>query len=374
MEGILEIRNMLSDMGQKERRAARKYFSRYYSNTKELQLFKLIEKLVDRKRINVGNRIQNMGYSSFEDKSFQKLRTRLKHKLFEYLISNVSLNEIKNIDDNSYLKQKLKKMNLQAAVLIEKGFFDPAMEILQLLCRLAHENEQLEDEIQALEKIKHIHDLSGNLIPHARLILKIKGLQSKYEKISAIDFSFHRLITVIDIESMDHLQERIENLIHDIDKTSLYVSSKKLKAFTALLKSYQFLAKQNFNDSLFLIVKWLKTFRDNAQIFDIHLKMLFHNIFVETLLLSGKVRQAIHFMNVSKLHLVPEHFKLRLYHLDMHHRLIQSSPIVLGVQRPIESKSRNQKIGEMYYIIHQHFNMDNPKMAMYFINKYIRDY
>ena len=111
MDGILEISNMLSEMGQKERRAARKYFTRYYSNTKELQLFTLIEKLIDNRRINVLNRIQNMGYESLETKSFQKLRTRLKQKLFEYLISNVSLNEIKSIDDNSFLKQKLKKMN-----------------------------------------------------------------------------------------------------------------------------------------------------------------------------------------------------------------------------------------------------------------------
>ena len=97
------------------------YLIKKYQNKKQVRLFYLLElnRIVNDSIINTT--IKKLGYDSIESKSFQKLKIRLRNKLFDFLLTSTSTEGSIVMDKSLFLQQRLRKLNLQANILREKS-------------------------------------------------------------------------------------------------------------------------------------------------------------------------------------------------------------------------------------------------------------
>ena len=66
------------------------------------------------------------------------------------------------MDKSLFLHQRLRKLNLQANILREKSYLNQSREILTNTVRIAEENGQYDNLIDAMKELKKIHEIRAN--------------------------------------------------------------------------------------------------------------------------------------------------------------------------------------------------------------------
>jgi len=373
MEGILEIKDILDKFAPREKKAAKKFFSRHYRNTKELKLLNLIEYAGSDERIDLENRICKLGYESTTCKSFNKLRNRLKQKLFDYMSSSISISEIRNIDSHSYLKHRLNKMIFQSEVLIEKGLYIQATDLLRTSLRLSQEYEQFSQIVESMEKLRKVHDIQSTLEKEDNIISKIIHFQSILKKYISIESKFNSLILVINTQSLDHLDSKIEDLLKEIQIDPSLLRFSRIQLFRDYLLILKYQHCNNYNSAISLVISQLKLFRNESMKFDVLYKMMYYTAFIELLSLLNHENYAQYFIKHRSVVSKPQHYKMRLNNIENYLSLIQYSKNRLpGILEKLNFESQDPLV--KYFQCHRNFLLNKFKKSLLLIDEHIRSY
>lgn len=281
MQALLEIKDILNKLNEREKKAAKKYFTMHYSNTKELQLLNLIEKAERGKNVNLENRIIRMGYTSAESKSFNKLKSRLKQKLFDYLVSTVSINELRNIDNHSFLKHRLRKLLFQSGILLEKGFFLQAAEMLRTCLRLAQDYEQFSEIVESLEMLRRIELIKGNLREQDNLFEKIRHFQDILESFREAEFRFNRFISEYDQVLLNRLSDRCQHLNSEFDQLTHLKRFERFMLMMEFLFHLQLRTEGKSREAALVLTRRIKAFRHESMRYSVRHKTLFTDALFE---------------------------------------------------------------------------------------------
>lgn len=373
MQAILEIKDILDKLNQREKNAARKFFTRNYSNTKELQLLNLIDGINANKKVNIESRICKLGYPSGNCKSFQKLRSRLKQKLFDYLVSTVSINEVRNIDSHSFLKHRLKKLLFQSEVLIEKGFFMQANDLLRTSLRLAQDYEQFPEIIESLEKLRKVDQIKGIPLSVERLSSKILLFTDIHENFKVIESKFNSIVSSLDQLLMIDLKTKISELQNYISKTNSLSNNGRTALFSEYLNIVLLQLNNRFHDAILLVIKRLRKFQSESMRHEIQHKMLFYDSYIELLIILDKRSKALAFTSGEDFSLKPSHLKFRAEFLWNHEFLLQKSKGKLNLKREVKLSQDMSNTGT-YQTIHNSYLNGEIKKTLQLIDKNIRNY
>lgn len=208
-----ELIELLKGMNSRERKSAKKYFSRYYADTKELKLFNLVELMIKNPNAKFNYHLKKLGYHSIEEPSFQKLKSRLKNKIIEYLISADCIREIRKMDKNAFVRQKMKKLNLQSQVLIERCHFSQARDLVQFSIRLGEENDVQQETIDALNQYKSI-------CTHVADMKLRRRIQKKISKYREMNIAMTELIDSMDLIRCNLMICSINDFISILEDTA----------------------------------------------------------------------------------------------------------------------------------------------------------
>lgn len=373
MQAILEIKDILDKLNQREKNAARKYFTRNYNNTKELQLLNLIDGINTSKKVNIENRICKLGYPSSNCKSFQKLRGRLKQKLFDYLVTSVSINEVRNIDSHSFLKHRLKKLLFQSEMLIEKGFFMQANDLLRTSLRLAQDYEQFPEIIESLDKLRKVDRIKGIPLSVERLSSKILLFTETHENFKAIESRFNAIVSDIDQLLMTNLKAKITDLQYYISNSKPLSSNGRIEIFSEYLNIILLQLNNQFHDAILVVIKRLRKFQSESMRHEIQHKMLFYDSYIELLIILDKRSKALAYISGEDFNLKPAHLKLRSEFLLNHDSLLRKSKGKLNVKN-LGNYSVEMSNTGIYQLIHDYFLKGETKKTLELIDQNIRNY
>jgi len=378
MDSLKEIHSIVSSLNLKEKKAAKQYFSRYNINTKELQLFNLIEKLGQYNKSEIELAIKNIGYESSEVKSFQKLRIRLKIKLFDFLLAKSTTEPKGKIDENSFLIQRLKKSNLQAGILIEKSFLNQSDDLLRNTIKLAKENDQYGEMIEALSEIRRIHEIKANYIKKKRVDTKIKHYRVLSDQLDQLEASFVGLVSRFDTDLLDHVELKMIDLIHQIRSAKKQFSSHRLDFMEDFIR-ISLLQYEGQNDkSLLICMKWIRFTKNYPMKLNASFKHFLFRVFIENLFICNKMKHGKHYLNAELEKSKAKHHEIEFILLDFHYSLInldidRSREIYNAIDKRFIHGGKMKQMFSYYRIFHEFNNMDF-KEAMYLINDNMRSY
>lgn len=373
MQAILEIKDILDKLNHREKNAARKFFTRNYNNTKELQLLNMIDGIKTNKKVNIENRICKLGYSSGSCKSFQKLRSRLKQKLFDYLVSTVSINEVRNIDSHSFLKHRLKKLLFQSEILIEKGFFMQVNDLLRTSLRLAQDYEQFPEIIESLDKLRKVDQIKGIPLSVERLSSKILLFTEINENFKNIESRFNTIVSDIDQLQMINIITKINDLQNYITKTGSISNNGRIALFSEYLNIILLQLNNSFHEAIILVINRLRKFQSESMRHEIQHKMLFYDLYIELLIILDKRSKAFTFISGEDFKLKPAHLKLRGEVLWNHDFLLCKFKGKPTVKRN-ENYSQIMTNTEIYQLIHDYYIKGEVKKTLEQIDNNIRNF
>ena len=374
MEEILEIRDIMNRLNPKEKNAARKYFSRHYQNTKELQLLNLIDSFDGEKRINIENRICKLGYESIQSKSFQKLRTRLRDKLYDYLSTSVSINELRQIDSHSFLKYRMKKAILQSGIFIEKGFLNQANDLLRSILRLAQENEQFQEVVVILEKLRHIQEVQGQISECEKISEKINYFQSIQDKLSHLEFVFKRIVSQIDIQGMDHINVKILDLKKELQNETSLMGYERIQLMLEYLYILICISENETYRAWNLTINRLKSLQFDSMKHEVQIKFFYYNTMTELLYVNNHPAWAQYFIHHEAIKSKPDHLKFRLRYLENFNLLNRGKNKGIPSLLQHNWSEGKEELLNYYLQAHQNFKAGYFKKSSELIDEHIRKF
>ncbi len=310
MENILDIKEILNHLNSKEKKAARKYFTLHYRNTKELQLLKIIENIHLESPFGIENKIRRMGYESLHSKSFLKLKSRLKEKLLDFLSSSFSINEFKKIDDNTYLKHKQKKMLLQSGIMIEKGLLFQAGDLAKNVLRLAKEYDQFDLIVESLNKLIQIARIEGNLSLMSSLSEEARlyeGIQSDF---SEIESKFNLLVSQAELQgNLDFVHLCSSFLFQLESKARNYTCYEVIRNFVHVMKKQH---QGRFHDAFICNADIIRIMKNHALKFDLRYKILVMRRHIQLLRSTGHSKMASTLKNAFNRKGIPQSYRFLL--------------------------------------------------------------
>ena len=319
MEGIYEIKDILNQLADRERRAIRKYFTLHYSHTKELELLRLIEGIRPDKRINIENRIGKLGYTSPSSKAFLKLKSRLKERIFDYLSSSISISEIRKIDNHSYLVHRLKKMLFQAGIMIEKDLYFQANDMLRSALRLSQEYEQFDLAAEALLKLRSIRKVMDPRSVLPDLGEKIQFYQDLGQRFTFLDNQLQDLRHASEFESMRNIQSAASELISIIELDQGHRRFVRFDLIRDAARTIFHFHRAEYHEAMSIVIPRIKSFRQESIRHELKYKFLFHTYFLEILHLSGHAKRAENFSARLRSRPFPKHFGQHLRMMENLH-------------------------------------------------------
>lgn len=283
MEQIKDITDLLGGMSRRERKAAKKYFSRYYSSTKELQLFNILEGYCVHKKGKLSTKIKKLGYESLSCNSFLKLKVRLKNKIIEYYTTNTSIEETKHNDLNAHIRQKMRKLNLQAQILSEKSHISQAQELIQFSLRLGELHHIHYEMLEAFNQLDKIYLMNTQI----QLKRKISGRLTYYRNLCLVLSLFEEeIFNMRDNLKMESLNDNI-NALQSCRKKAEEKSKEFDHPLLELVADYTLLLEHTINgntyESTLVCTKWMGRFRNDTGEFELGHKLLFLMAYLENL-------------------------------------------------------------------------------------------
>ncbi|MEQ8323849.1 MAG: hypothetical protein RIC15_07565 [Vicingaceae bacterium] len=281
-----ELHRIVKTLSEKEKKAARRYFTQKYANTKELQLFKVLETSCSEEGELSPESIRELGYESAACRSFQKLKVRLRNKLFDFLTSNSAISECKDVDANAFLQQRLKKANLQACILREKSHLNHSSEMLKNSIRLAEKNGQYSSMVEAMNELQKIHEIKAEYDRKNKITFKMKHYKKVSDKIEEMTELFKEVIRMLENEYMNFSTQRLRETKLIIQANSDELKNEELQFMSDHLQALDDLASARPDESLEIFMKWNKRIKANPARFNLEFKALNQQLLLQRSFLS----------------------------------------------------------------------------------------
>ena len=373
-----ELRSIISGMSEKEKKAARRYFAQKYANTKELRLFSILDQEKESRATDLESEVMALGYESSTCRSFQKLKVRLRHKIFDFLVTNSSLEGVREMDENVFLQQRLKKLNLQASVLLEKSYLNQSKDILNNTIRLAEENGQYQSAVEAMNELKKIHEIRANYAKKEKIEFRLKHCKLMAERIEELKDAFSTLRSRLDTDFLDFGMDKLRETRLLIQAHSNENREDLIFFLADHLQAMCDQAGGKYDEAFAMVLKWMKYIDDSPARIPVEHKVVNLQMMMENrILMNDSTEVPVKDLSFSGEN-APLHLKLPLSVLDIRCQLLKGETAycdetLSALEKDIVHPGRMFST-VLYQRVFTEFKKDSYRSCMDIINQHLRKF